>query len=742
MLTEVSRLPHVGRVASPYAAGGARQISRSGTIAYATVTYDEQANSLPLTSIKRVIRVARSAADRDLQVQLGGQATERTDMMGPGGLGFGILAAAIVLLLVFGSVLAAVLPLLTAGFALATGVAFIGLLSKLISMPSFSEQLALLIGLGVGVDYALFIVTRYRQAMARGKSSVEAIMESLDTSGRAVLFAGITVCIALLGMLTLGLSFLSGVGIAATIVVAFTVLAATTLLPALLGFFGPRTLTRRARRAIAAGELTRNDESPAWARWAATLRAHPALLAAGAAVVMLVIAIPFGSIRLGSTDAGSDPTNTTTRHAYDLLAKGFGPGFNGPLQLVANVSGPGQSQQFQRVLAAVARTPDVVSVTPARLLPHGVATADAVEKGSPQAASTSDLISTLRDRAIPAAAQGRVRVLIGGQTAIFKDFSSVLAGKLPLFIGVVVLLSFLLLMAVFRSLLIPLMAAVMNLLSVSAAFGVVTAVFQWGWLASVIGVDQTGPIAAFLPVIVFAILFGLSMDYEVFLVSRIYEEWQHRRDNTEAVTHGLAATGRTITAAASIMVLVFAAFVLGGELTIKLFGRRPRRRRPARRTVRPKRPHPRAHDRHRRAQLEDPGRYRPAPAPPQRRGSGRALVRPRPHQLARHPGRIGGPCARPGCAQTVICPSFRGVETPEPGAPRLMAAFRSSSFTCPRTTFELTRLEPATAPTAQLGGTLHILDHDLPIDTLVVLATGAGAADQRRIRSRPQGTGP
>ena len=572
MLTEVSRLAHVGRVASPYAAGGARQVSRSGTIAYATVTYDEQANSLPLTSIKRVIRVARSAADRDLQVQLGGQATERTDIMGPGGLGFGILAAAIVLLLVFGSVLAAVLPLLTAGFALATGVAFIGLLSKLISMPSFSEQLALLIGLGVGVDYALFIVTRYRQAMARGKSSVEAIMESLDTSGRAVLFAGITVCIALLGMLTLGLSFLSGVGIAATIVVAFTVLAATTLLPALLGFFGPRTLTRRARRAIAGGQLTRNDESPTWARWAATLSAHPALLAAGAAVVMLVIAIPFGSIRLGSTDAGSDPTNTTTRHAYDLLAKGFGPGFNGPLQLVAKVSGPGQSQQFQRVLAAVARTPDVVSVTPARLLPHGVATADAVEKGSPQAASTSDLISTLRDRAIPAAAQGRVHVLVGGQTAIFKDFSSVLAGKLPLFIGVVVVLSFLLLMAVFRSLLIPLMAAVMNLLSVSAAFGVVTAVFQWGWLASVIGVDQTGPIAAFLPVIVFAILFGLSMDYEVFLVSRIYEEWQHRADNTEAVTHGLAATGRTITAAASIMVLVFAAFVLGGQLTIKLFG--------------------------------------------------------------------------------------------------------------------------------------------------------------------------
>jgi RND superfamily putative drug exporter len=224
------------------------------------------------------------------------------------------------------------------------------------------------------------------------------------------------------------------------------------------------------------------------------------------------------------------------------------------------------------VLTAVAHTPDVVSVTPARILPHGVATADVFEKGSPQAASTTNLITDLRGHVIPTAAQGRVNVLVGGQTAIFKDFSSVLAGKLPLFIGIVVLLSFILLMAVFRSLVIPLMAAVMNLLSVGAAFGVVTAVFQWGWLDSLIGVSQTGPIAAFLPVIVFAILFGLSMDYEVFLVSRIYEEWRHRGDNREAVAHGLAATGRTITAAALIMVLVFGAFVLGGQLTIKLFG--------------------------------------------------------------------------------------------------------------------------------------------------------------------------
>jgi RND superfamily putative drug exporter len=572
MLAKVEQLPHVGAVTSPYSARGAGQISRDGTIAYATVVFDEQANSIPVKAVDRVIRVAQSADSSDVEIQINGQAIENANRPGPGGLGIGILAAAAVLIFVFGSLLAAVLPLLTAGFALITGYELMGVLSNVVSMPSFSSQLALLIGLGVGVDYALFLVTRYRQAVMRGKPVQEAVIEAVDTSGRAVLFAGMTVCIALLGMLLLNLGFLSGVGIAAAIVVAFTVLSALTLLPALLGFFGTKVLSRSARRNLTAGELTLNDESPVWARWANTLRQRPALFATGAAAVMVIIAIPVLSIRLGSTDAGSDASNTTTRKAYDLLAEGFGPGFNGPLQLVAKVNRPGQQAQFTQVVTAVRHTRDVVSVGPTRVIGGTVASVNVFERGSPQAESTSTLISTLRDTVIPRAAAGRVQVLVGGQTAIFQDFSSVLSGKLPLFIGVVVLLSFLLLMAVFRSLVIPLMAAVMNLLSVAAAFGVVTAVFQWGWLASLIGVDSTGPIAAFLPVIVFAILFGLSMDYEVFLMSRIYEEWQHRKNNTEAIVHGLAATGRTITAAASIMVLVFAAFVLGGQLTIKLFG--------------------------------------------------------------------------------------------------------------------------------------------------------------------------
>jgi RND superfamily putative drug exporter len=572
MLAKVATLAHVGAVASPYSAHGASQISRDQTIAYATVTFDELANSIPVSAIKRVIKVAQSADSANVEIQLGGQAIENANPPGVSGLGIGILAAAAVLIFVFGSLLAAVLPLLTAAFALITGYELMGVLSNAVSMPSFSSQLALLIGLGVGVDYALFLVTRYRQAVMRGNPVQEAVIEAVDTSGRAVLFAGMTVCIALLGMLLLGLSFLSGVGIAASIVVAFTVLSALTLLPALLGFFGTRVLSRKARRNLTAGRLTVNDESPVWARWADTLRKRPAIFAVGATAVMLIIAVPVLSIRLGSTDAGSDASNTTTRKAYDLLATGFGPGFNGPLQLVAKVNGPGQKVQFAKVVTAVDHTPDVVSVSPTRVLGGTVATVDVFEKGSPQDVSTSNLITTLRDHVIPQAAGAKVQVLVGGQTAIFQDFSTVLSGKLPLFIAVVVALSFLLLMAVFRSLVIPLMAAIMNLLSVAAAFGVVTAVFQWGWLAGLIGVSSTGPIAAFLPVIVFAILFGLSMDYEVFLMSRIYEEWQHRRNNTDAIVHGLAATGRTITAAAAIMVLVFAAFVLGGELTIKLFG--------------------------------------------------------------------------------------------------------------------------------------------------------------------------
>jgi RND superfamily putative drug exporter len=446
-----------------------------------------------------------------------------------------------------------------------------------IDMASFSSELSRLIGLGVGVDYALFIVTRTRQGLQRGRDVSEAIVDAVDTSGRAVMFAGITVCIALLGMFALGVSLFYGVAIAASVTVAFTVLAALTLLPALLGFIGLKVLPRRERRARLAGTLEAGGSGGFWVRWSSAISARPVVFAAVAGLAMLAIAIPFLSMRLGSTDASTDPANTTTRKAYDLLAKGFGRGYNGPLLLVAKVA-PAQEAAFTTVLASVAKAPDVVKVTPAAFVASkngggAVAIASVYPNGSPQDASTTTLLDLLRDHTVPeATGTSGIHVLVGGQTAIFEDFSNVLASKLLLFIGVVVLLSFLLLTAVFRSLVIPAMAAVMNLLSAVAAFGVITAVFQDGFAAGVFGIDKTGPILAFVPVLMFAILFGLSMDYEVFLVTRIYEEWRRTGDNRLAITRGLAATGRTITAAALIMIIVFGSFILGGERIIELFG--------------------------------------------------------------------------------------------------------------------------------------------------------------------------
>jgi putative drug exporter of the RND superfamily len=577
VLARLSKLPTVASIASPYAKGGAAQISASKKVAFANVTMTQEAQKYTTTQAKNFTDAVTDSSTKSLTVAVGGQVAESAASDGDSSAGLGALAALIVMFVVFGSALAALLPLVTAGFALAIGVSAVGLLSNGLSMASFSSQLALLIGLGVGVDYALFIVTRHRQGLLAGKTVEDAIVDALDTSGRAVLFAGITVCIALLGMFALGVSFLYGVAIAAAIVVGFTVLAALTLLPALLGFLGLRVLGRGARRRLLAGEL-QTSHGGFWSRWSSILSARPAPIALAALVVMAVIAIPFFSLRLGSSDAGSDASGSTTRVAYDLLAKGFGPGYNGPLNVVAQVDSTTQKQAFAKVLAVAKTTPGVKSVTAPVTLTGAngakpVLSADIYPTGSPQAKSTSQLLNQLRDRVVPKATAGSgAHVLIGGQTAIFADFAGVLSSKLPLFIGVVVFLSFLLLAAVFRSLIVPLMAAAMNMLSAGAAFGAVVAVFQWGWLDSVLGITQTGPVEAFVPVMMFAILFGLSMDYQVFLVSRIFEEWHRTRDNGLAVTNGLAATGRTITAAALIMILVFASFIFGGQVVIKMFG--------------------------------------------------------------------------------------------------------------------------------------------------------------------------
>ena len=446
-------------------------------------------------------------------------------------------------------------------------------------MPVFSPELVLLIGLGVGVDYALFIVTRHRQGLIAGNDVESSIVNAVNTSGRAVLFAGIIVCIALLGMFALGVTFLYGLAIAAAIGVAFTMIAALTLLPALLGFIGPRVLSRKQKRELATTgpRVVGSGTKGFWPRWAAFIQRRPILPAVVALLIVLIVALPFFSLRLGSSDQGNDPVGTTTRTAYDLLAKGFGPGFNGPLLLVTQTDGTADQQTIDQLVAAVKKQPGVANVvaTPPLATENGktVRLITAYPTSSPEAEQTTALIDHLRQSTIPAVVTGTgVTVYVGGNTAIFVDFARVLSSKLPLFIGLVVVLSFLLLAMVFRSLLIPLTAAVMNLLSIGAAFGILVAVFQWGWLGSVFKVGGPGPVEAFLPVMLFAILFGLSMDYEVFLISRIQEEWLKSGDNATAVRKGLAATGKTITAAALIMILVFGSFILGGERVIKEFG--------------------------------------------------------------------------------------------------------------------------------------------------------------------------
>jgi len=579
MMTKVGALPHVTVVEGPYTSIGARQISADKTTAFINVTFDVQGQNVTTEQSKHFVATATSAAGPNLEVAVSGQIAEQADRQSFGGTGLGILLAAIVLLLVFGSLFAMALPILSALASLGTAIGLIGLLSNTLKMPQFSTTLVLLIGLGVGVDYALFIVTRHRQGLIAGNDVESSIVNAVNTSGRAVLFAGIIVCIALLGMFALGVSFLYGLAVAAAIGVAFTMIAALTLLPALLSFIGPRVLSRRQKKSLAVNgpRVVGTGSKGFWPKWADFIQRRPVVPAVIALIIVGVIAIPFFSLRLGNSDQGNDPAGTTTRQAYDLLSAGFGPGFNGPLQLVAAQKGAIDTATLDKLAAEVRTQPNVAAVVPPVVLPphdgQQVGLINVYPDSSPQASATTDLINHLRTVTIPQVTTGTgVTVYVGGTTAIFADFAKVLSSKLPLFIGLVVILSFILLAIVFRSLVIPLTAAIMNLLSIAAAFGILVAVFQWGWAGSIFQVNQTGPVEAFLPVMMFAILFGLSMDYEVFLITRIQEEYLKTGDNRTAVRNGLAATGKTITAAALIMILVFGAFILGGIRVIKEFG--------------------------------------------------------------------------------------------------------------------------------------------------------------------------
>lgn len=574
MLRRVAAAPHVSGVLSPFSPAGAEAISKNGRIAFATIAFDRRANELPKAAVDRVISLAEGIRSNTLQVELGGQAIEQTQRP-PFGFttAIGILAAVVVLLLSFGSLVAMGLPILTALLGLGTGVGLIGLFSQLLDMPDFATELAVMIGLGVGIDYSLFIVTRFRESFRRGDDVDAAVIAAMDTAGRAVVFAGCTVIIALLGMFALGVGFLYGVAVAAAVTVLLTMLAALTVLPVLLSRFGGRIGRSRERSHDAHREHGVDVASRGWSRWAAFVGRHPWPSAFVGLAVMLALAAPVLSMRLASSDAGNDPPGQTTRRAFDLLAEGFGKGFNGPLQVVAVLPRPGDRAALARIGGALRRQPDVGSVAPPQLTPDGrTAVLLAYPRSAPQEEATSDLVNRLRQSVLPPLeATTHTTVLIGGVTAAQIDFSHVLAGKLPLFVAVVVLLSALLLLVVFRSLLIPLQAAAMNLLSIGASLGVVVTIFQHGWLGGLLGVEA-GPIDAFLPVMLFAIVFGLSMDYEVFLVSRIHEEWTHRRDASAAVVRGLGTTGRVITAAATIMVCVFLSFVLIDQRVVKMFG--------------------------------------------------------------------------------------------------------------------------------------------------------------------------
>jgi len=611
-------------VVSPYEQPG--NISASGSTAYAVLKLpaadsQEALNSLgdDIIAVGDAVR-SEPGYPTELVIEYGGDPF--VDFSLPESEVIGLLVAVIILVLAFGSVLAMGLPIGTALMGLVGGISLITAISHVMQMPDFAIQIGAMIGLGVGIDYALFILTRFRESFRAGNSTEDATAEAIDTSGRAVLFAGITVMISLLGMYMMGMKFIYGLAIAGSVTVGVMVIASLTLLPALLSWVGHRIdVTTRAAlwslivfASVSLGGIIlahslsyvlvgivvaviimaasfavpamrtpikhrapKPREQQGWYRWSRFVQRRPWTSFAVGFGSLIVMSIPLLDMRLALSDNGNRAEWQTARRAYDLLAEGFGPGFNGPLTLVAEidpaVDTATQLDTLNAVKTAIEADPDVRYVsTPVAATPS-IALFQVVQSGSPQDESTADLVHRLRDDVIPPALDGSsIVVNVGGFTAVGIDLSDFFSRRIFLFIGAVLLLSFLLLMAVFRSVLVPLKAVIMNLLSIGAAYGVVVAVFQWGWFGSLLGLGRSGAIEPFIPMMLFAIVFGLSMDYEVFLLTRMKEEFDRTGDNASAVADGLASTARVITAAALIMVAVFGSFVAGDDRTIKLFG--------------------------------------------------------------------------------------------------------------------------------------------------------------------------
>jgi len=558
-------------VLTPFAAGGAAQLSPDGHIAYGLVRFDASGDALPDAAIQNVITQARRAAGPGFAVQVGGAPVEKVEKPQFGkSEALGILAAVLILLLAFGSVIAMLLPIVTAIVAVATTFGLLDLLSHAVTVPSFAPELAALVGLGVGIDYALFVITRYRTALRTGSAPQDAVVTAMATSGRAVVFAGSTVVLSLLGLFLLGLPFIYGAALGAIIAVLLVMAASVTLLPAALGFAGLGIDRLRIGRRTAGGT------GGFWWAWSRRVQRHPWLTGGAAVAVLVLLALPFASLRLAFTDAGTEPSSYTSRQAYDLLAHGFGPGANGPLVMALRVPGPAAVATLR---ADLARQPDVALVGPPQFSPAGTAAVlTVIPRTSPQDAQTSALVRSLRDTVVPRATAGTgITALIGGPTAASIDTAALISARLLAVVAFVIVLSVLLLMAAFRSVVIPLVSAVLTLLSTGAAYGVIVAVFQWGWLGGGIDNGVTAPVDPWIPLMLFALLFGFSMDYQVFLVSRIREEWRarpagSRTADSDAVANALARTGRIITSAAAIMICVFAAFVLGDLRVLRVIG--------------------------------------------------------------------------------------------------------------------------------------------------------------------------
>ena len=569
VLERIEDVHQVSGTTSPYEPEGERQVAPGGEIAYAEIQFVRRSTEVRQFVARDIIDLADVGERVDgATFEVGGRMFVIDEFGGSSEL-IGLFAAMVILLIAFGSLLAMGLPILTAVFGIGCGFAIVALLSNVMTMPSFTTQLAAMIGLGVGIDYALFIVTRYRQGLHDGLDPERATVLAIDTAGRAVLFAGATVVISLCGLFLMGVDFIRGLGAGAACTVLVTMVASVTFVPALLGFVGHNIDKLHIPGLHRRENVTRES---VWFRWSRFVQRRPWTAALAGLAVLAILAIPFFSLRLGFSDTGNNPRTDTTRRAYDLLSDGFGPGFNGPLVLAART--PDGPASLDALIERLADVRGVAQVGPAFPSPdQTVAVIQVIPTTSPQSERTNDLVERLRDDVIPSALRGtKAEVDAGGITAGGIDVTETLSTRLPVFIGGVLGLSFLLLLAVFRSLLVPVKAVIMNLLSIGASYGVIVAIFNWGWFGGALGIEGTGPIEPFVPMMLFAIVFGLSMDYEVFLLSRIREEYDRSGDNGLAVADGLAATARVITAAAAIMVMVFASFVLGDERTIKLFG--------------------------------------------------------------------------------------------------------------------------------------------------------------------------